>query len=577
MYLIRRFVLVASMLLTSFAISAQTFVSTTPGNRNVLIEEYTGVSCQYCPLGHKAIDFTLKSFPGRAFAINIHQGVFASQFSTQWGNALANQASVQGYPSSTLNRHAFSGGTIQIDPGQSYPCALQMMDKPAPVNVAATVDIDPVTRLMVVKVEVYYPGNGPGDFNMLNVALVQNNVLGNQTGGSQFYPENMVNGQYRHMHILRHLLTGQWGDTIYNVSAGSFFTKEYAYVVPQQIGDLAIDNMDNLSVVVFVCQDRKEVLNVCEAIRKSDKAYIAYGAEGGYECSLDYHPYVSVVNPTDKPVSDLRFEINGTSVVRHKTIAPYTSDTVQVVSYSIADMPASHQQYGETVNVRLTGYTTDGSQVNVSGNALSVDYANVDVYTAEGPLTLSIKYDSYPQEVTFSLAGLADCQYYYRVTGTSNDEGKTVNYTLSPATAGLYRLKLVDVGADGLNGTVTVTDAAHNTLFSRSARDLMVWDNYYFNITTPGTDGPIGTVVGIEEPDTQTAEWNVWPNPVSDVLHISDGPEIRRVDVLDLSGRVQATSTGREVNVSALPAGLYILRVVTAEGVMAKKIVKLKQ
>ena len=570
----RRFVLVASMLLTSFAISAQTFVSTTPGNRNVLIEEYTGVSCQYCPLGHKAIDFTLKSFPGRAFAINIHQGVFASQFSTQWGNALANQASVQSYPSSTLNRHAFSGGTIQIDPGQSYPCALQMMDKPAPVNVAATVDIDPVTRLMVVKVEVYYPGNGPGDFNMLNVALVQNNVLGNQTGGSQYYPENMVNGQYRHMHILRHLLTGQWGDTIHNVSAGSFFTKEYAYVVPQQIGDLAIDNMDNLSVVVFVCQDRKEVLNVCEAIRKSDKAYIAYGDKGGYECSLDYHPYVSVVNPTDKPISDLRFEINGTSVVRHKTIAPYTSDTVQVVSYSIADMPASHQQYGETVSVRLTGYTTNGSQVNVSGNPLSVDYANVDVYTAEGPLTLSIKYDSYPQEVTFSLAGLADCQYYYRVTGTSNDEGKTVNYTLSPATAGLYRLKLVDVGADGLNGTVTVTDAAHNTLFSRSARDLMVWDNYYFNITTPGTDGPIGTVVGIEEPDTQTAEWNVWPNPVSDVLHISDGPEIRRVDVLDLSGRVQATSTGREVNVSALPAGLYILRVVTAEGVMAKKIIK---
>ena len=562
------------MLLTSFAISAQTFVSTTPGNRNVLIEEYTGVSCQYCPLGHKAIDFTLKSFPGRAFAINIHQGVFASQFSTQWGNALANQASVQSYPSSTLNRHAFSGGTIQIDPGQSYPCALQMMDKPAPVNVAATVDIDPVTRLMVVKVEVYYPGNGPGDFNMLNVALVQNNVLGNQTGGSQFYPENMVNGQYRHMHILRHLLTGQWGDTIHNVSAGSFFTKEYAYVVPQQIGDLAIDNMDNLSVIVFVCQDRKEVLNVCEAIRKSDKAYIAYGAEGGYECSLDYHPYVSVVNPTDKPVSDLRFEIIGSSVVRHKTIAPYTSDTVQVVSYSIADMPANHQQYGETVSVRLTGYTTNGSQVNVSGNPLSVDYANVDVYTAEGPLTLSIKYDSYPQEVTFSLAGLADCQYYYRVTGSSNDEGKTVNYTLSPATAGLYRLKLVDVGADGLNGTVTVTDAAHNTLFSRSARDLMVWDNYYFNITTPGTDGPIGTVVGIEEPDTQTAEWNVWPNPVSDVLHISDGPEIRRVDVLDLSGRVQATSTGREVNVSALPAGLYLLRVVTAEGVMAKKIVK---
>lgn len=562
------------MLLMTFAVQAQTFVSTTPGSRNVLVEEYTGVSCQYCPLGHKAVDFTLKSFPGRAFAINIHQGVFASQFSTQWGNALANQASVQGYPSATVNRHAFSSGTIQIDPGQSYPCAQQMMDQEAKVNVAATMDIDPATRLMVVKVEVYYPGNGPGDFNMLNVALVQNNVLGNQTGGSQYYPENMVNGQYRHMHILRHLLTGQWGDTIHDVTAGSFFTKEYAYVVPRQIGDLAVDNLDDLSVLVFVCQDRKEVLNVCEAIRKGDKAYIAYGDKGGYECSLDYHPYVSVVNPTDRPVSDLRFEIDGTNVVRHKTISPYTADTVQVASYSIADMPAAHGQYGETVSVRLTGYTTGGTQVDVGAGALSVDYANVDVYTAEGPLTLSIKYDSYPQEVTFTLAGLADCQYYYRVEGADGDAGRTVDYTLSPATAGLYRLKLVDVGADGLNGTVTVADAAHNTLFSRSGRDLMVWDNYYFNITTPGTDGPIGTVVGIEEPDTKPAEWNVWPNPVSDVLHISEGPEIRRVDVLDLSGRVQATSADGEVNVSALPAGLYILRVVTAEGVMVKKIIK---
>ena len=398
--------------------------------------------------------------------------------------------------------------------------------------------------------------------------------MGNQTGASQYYPENMVNGQYRHMHILRHLLTGQWGDTIHNITAGSFFTKEYAYVVPQQIGDLAVSNFDDLSVLVFVCQDKKEVLNVCEAIRKSDKAYIAYGDKGGYECSLDYHPFVSVVNPTDKPISDLRFEINGSTIVRRKTISPYTSDTVQVASYTIADMPANHQQYGETVNVRLTGYTTDGSQVSVSDNALSVDYANVDIYTAAGPLNLSIKYDNYPQEVSFSLSGIADCQYYYRVVGNSNDMGRTINFTLSPTNAGVYRLKLIDVGADGLNGTVTVTDADNNTLFSRNAKDLMVWDNYYFNITTPGTDGPIGTVVGIEEPNAQTAEWNVWPNPVSNVLHISDGLDIRRVEVLDLSGRVQATSTGSEVNVSALSTGLYILRVISSEGIISKKIIK---
>jgi len=570
----QKIILSTFMLLATLVGSAQTFVPTTPQNRNVLIEEYTGVNCQYCPLGHKATDFTLNSFPGRSFAINIHQGPFATQYTTQWGNALAAQASVAGYPSATMNRHAFNGGDIHIDPGQAFPCASEIISQESPVNVAATLDIDPASRLMIVKVEVYYPGDAPGNFNLLNVALIQNNVLGSQAGASSYYPENMVGGQYRHMHILRHLLTGQWGDTIHHVTAGSFFTKEYAYVIPQQIGDLAVSNMDDLSVLVFVCQDKREVLNVSEAIRKSDKAYIAYGDAGGYECSLDYRPYVSVVNPTDRPIGDLRFEVNGSNVVRHKTIAPYTADTVQVAFYSITDMPANQQQYDESAVVKLLGYTTNGSQVNVNSNAVSIDYANVHIYTAEGPLTLSIKYDGYPQEVTFSLAGIADCQYYYHVTGNSNDVGTTVNYTLSPATAGLYRLKVMDVGADGLNGTVTVTDASNNTLFSRNAKDLMVWDNYYFNITTPGVDGPIGTVVGIEEQNEENVEWNVWPNPVSEVLHISVVPGIRRVDVLDLSGRVQATSTGCEVNVSALPSGLYIIRVITNESITTKKVIK---
>lgn len=175
---------VFAMLLMSVSAVAQTFVSTVPEKRNVLIEEYTGVNCQYCPLGHKATDQTLAAFPGRAFAINIHQGTFASRFTTQWGNALAGQASIDGYPSSSMNRHAFDGGSIHIDPGQAYSCAMQVMEMDAPVNVAAMVDIDPVSRLMVVKVEVFYTGNAANSTNMLNVALIQSNVLGPQQGGS---------------------------------------------------------------------------------------------------------------------------------------------------------------------------------------------------------------------------------------------------------------------------------------------------------------------------------------------------------------------------------------------------------
>ena len=66
----KRKMMLVGMMLTAFAASAQTFVSTQPGKRNALIEEYTGVNCQYCPLGHKATDrVSVASSDGRPFTL----------------------------------------------------------------------------------------------------------------------------------------------------------------------------------------------------------------------------------------------------------------------------------------------------------------------------------------------------------------------------------------------------------------------------------------------------------------------------------------------------------------------------
>ena len=46
--------------------------------------------------------------------INIHQGSFAGNnpdYKTDWGNALAGQTGLTGYPSGTINRRVFSGTT----------------------------------------------------------------------------------------------------------------------------------------------------------------------------------------------------------------------------------------------------------------------------------------------------------------------------------------------------------------------------------------------------------------------------------------------------------------------------------
>jgi plastocyanin len=64
------------------------------------------------------------------------------------------------------------------------------------------------------------------------------------------------------------------------------------------------------------------------------------------------------------------------------------------------------------------------------------------------------------------------------------------------------------------------------------------------------------------------------PNPVSDVLTINTDLEIMGIQVLDLRGSVIATDLNKEVNVSQLTSGTYILQMITAEGVATKKFIK---
>ena len=89
--------------------------------------------------------------------------------------------------------------------------ATQKLGESAYVNVAAQSELDLGTRQLTVNVEAYYTGTSPNASNMLNVALLQNNVEGPQRGGTSYNQSILPNGNYNHMHMLRHLLTGQWG------------------------------------------------------------------------------------------------------------------------------------------------------------------------------------------------------------------------------------------------------------------------------------------------------------------------------------------------------------------------------
>jgi hypothetical protein len=70
--------------------------------------------------------------------------------------------------------------------------------------------------------------------------------------------------------------------------------------------------------------------------------------------------------------------------------------------------------------------------------------------------------------------------------------------------------------------------------------------------------------------------FTVYPNPVTDVLHIQTNEIITQIVVLDVNGRVMQTLQGNQksVNLQALPVGNYIVRIHTATSVTPVKIVK---
>ena len=60
-----------------FTAFTQTFVSTNIENRNIILEDFTGISCSACPGGHIVAKQILDANPNDVFIINIHTGSYA--------------------------------------------------------------------------------------------------------------------------------------------------------------------------------------------------------------------------------------------------------------------------------------------------------------------------------------------------------------------------------------------------------------------------------------------------------------------------------------------------------------------
>ena len=235
-------------------LTATVSASSTPQEKNVLVEHFTGIKDPLSSDGHRILNGLKVNHPGRVFCINIHTGTDADNtYTTDFGAELAEQSHLTSYPAGTVNRRVFETYAMDTENtgtamDRSYwaNAANLVMLQSSDANLNAKAVIDPNTR-------------------ELNVALVEDSVWGRQNGGSTYNPSHYDFGTslYCHMDMLRHLLTGQWGDDITPV-VGTQIRRSYKYTIPEQISGVDV-NLKHLKVIVFLAEGQQEIINVCQA------------------------------------------------------------------------------------------------------------------------------------------------------------------------------------------------------------------------------------------------------------------------------------------------------------------------
>ena len=555
--------------MTGYAQVTDTIVSTTPSNRNVLIEEYTGINCTWCPAGHKKANEVKAAHPDRVNIINIHQGTYsANTYTTQWGNALAAQIGLEGYPAGTVNRHVFSQYSSVLDVYRDYwpSCANIILNMPSPVNIAAEGTLDMSTRTLNIRVQLYFTGSQTDTSNALNIAIIQDNVLGPQIGMDK-NPSQVVGNQYNHMHMLRHLITGQWGETIETIDQGTLVEKNYEYVIPEKLGSPnPIDAvLSDLSFIAFVCEGHKEVLTSIEIpVQRINLPAIAGRIASLNElpsltCTDQAKAYFQFMNQGADAVTSLTYTYSIGGDTKTATwsgnIGSFEVDSVQIPTFYV------NVNTNNTLSVQIT--KINGVDVTISPKTLTL---KKNVYAGFGTMIFILKTDNYGSETTFKIFG-PDGNVVLSGGPFSNNSSVEHSYTFAPTTMGCYRLEVYDSQSDGINGG-----------FGTGWFKLMTEDGVQI-FRDNGKFGDQATYmidvsgVGIEDPMLGTT---VYPNPATDRININTTNNVQRVEIFNMQGQLVKVETGEVTSVSVkdLANGLYTLKLTTDNGASMHKIIK---
>ena len=227
-------------------IYAQTIVSTTPQNKKVVLEEFTGTACPNCPGGHTTAAGILTANPGNVFVIAYHPN--NSSYTT--GDPMASAYPATFYtnpfisptnrfmPCAIINRRVL-GGIERIQGISTWSSSVDALKAEAsPLNVGVSSNYNTTSQLLTVNIEVYFTADVTDDLTIY-AELTEDGIIATQSGGTS---------PYTHNHVFRKAFVAQRGDVIVSPTLQSGL-RTYTYTFDNSTTNY---DMTKAEVVAFV-------------------------------------------------------------------------------------------------------------------------------------------------------------------------------------------------------------------------------------------------------------------------------------------------------------------------------------
>jgi len=233
--------------------------------------------------------------------------------------------------------------------------------------------------------------------------------------------------------------------------------------------------------------------------------------------------------------------------------------------------------YGTSVQLRYVATTSTSYRSDFAIDDISVTTGSVNPIGTD--LTLTITFDNYPEETSWNLKNNAGSTVASGGTYASQADGSTLVIPINDLADDCYDFTILDAYGDGIccsygNGSYTLEVTGGSVLASGGS----FASSEVTNFCLPSVSS-YALPLNVNEGNGLSTV-NIYPNPASTFINVDvlNGRRIGRINIYNTVGTLVKTlemnGSEKEIDISELPTGLYIISIEDEKEPLVKQFIK---